>query len=106
MSTSADPKKLTPQDHALDAVKELYRLGHDTTGLIQTEMTDKGPRLECVEPLVRAKIGLRFVMREKERQATIACRLSDLIMAFEDMQKEREKENANNGATIKLENKI
>ena len=37
-------------------------------------------------------------MREKERLTTIACRLSDLIMALEDMQKEREKENANDNA--------
>lgn len=98
MTTSADQKKPTPQEHALEAVKKLYRLGHDTTGLIQTEMTDKGPRLMCVEPLAQAKIDLRFVMREKERQRTIACRLSDLIMALEDMQKEREKENANDNA--------
>ena len=98
MSASADPKKLTPQEHALEAVKKLYRLGHDTTGLIQTEMTDKGPRLMCDGPLAQAKTDLKSVMREREQQTTIAYTLSNLIMALEDMQKEREKENANDNA--------
>ena len=98
MSASADPKKPTPQDRALEAIKELHRLGHNTTGLIQTEMTCKGPRLLCYTPFALAKRDLRIITGQSERLTTIACRLSDLIMALEDMQKEREKENANDNA--------